>query len=102
MGTHTQSLQSCPTLCNLMDYHSPGCPVPRILQARILEWVAIPSSRDLSNPGIEPASLMSPALQADSLLLRYRGSPQTSIGAMKWKHKSKEKKGAMSNFSMLK
>ena len=33
-----------------------------ILQARILEWVAMPSSRDLPNPGIEPASLMSPAL----------------------------------------
>ena len=35
-----------------------------ILQARILEWVAIPSSRDLPNPGIEPRS---PTLQADSL-----------------------------------
>ena len=35
-----------------------------ILQARILEWVAMPSSRDLPNPGIE---LRSPALQADSL-----------------------------------
>ena len=41
-------------------------------------------------------------LQADSLLLRHRGSPQTSIGTMKWKYKSIEKKGAMSNFSMLK
>jgi len=35
-----------------------------ILQARILEWVAMPSSRDLPDPGIEPRS---PALQADSL-----------------------------------
>ena len=35
-----------------------------ILQARILEWVPIPSSGDLPNPGIEPES---PALQADSL-----------------------------------
>ena len=35
-----------------------------ILQARILEWVAVPASRDLPNPGIEP---MSPALQVDSL-----------------------------------
>ena len=33
-----------------------------ILQARILEWVAMPSSSDLPNPGIEPVSLMSPAL----------------------------------------
>ena len=36
-----------------------------ILQARIPEWVPIPSSGDLPNPGIEPGS---PALQADSLL----------------------------------
>ena len=33
-----------------------------ILQARILEWVAISSSRDLPNPGIVPASLKSPVL----------------------------------------
>ena len=33
-----------------------------ILQARMLEWVAMPSSWDLPNPGIEPVSLMSPAL----------------------------------------
>ena len=36
--------------------------VDGILQARILEWVAMPSSSDLPNPGIEPVSLMSPAL----------------------------------------
>ena len=33
-----------------------------ILQARILEWVAMPSSRYLPDPGMEPRSLMSPAL----------------------------------------
>ena len=36
-----KSLQSCPTLCNPIDGSSPGSPVPGILQARILEWVAI-------------------------------------------------------------
>ena len=35
------SLQSCPTLCNPIDGSPPGSPVPGILQARILEWVAI-------------------------------------------------------------
>ena len=35
------SLQSCPTLCDPIDCSPPGSPVPRILQARILEWVAI-------------------------------------------------------------
>ena len=33
--------QSCPTLCNPIDGSSPGSPVPGILQARTLEWVAI-------------------------------------------------------------
>ena len=36
-----KSLQSCPTLCDPVDGSPPGCPVPGILQARILEWVAI-------------------------------------------------------------
>ena len=35
------SLQSCPTLCNPTDGSPPGCSVPGILQARILEWVAM-------------------------------------------------------------
>ena len=42
--------QSCPALCNPMDYSLPGSSVHGILQARILEWVAIPFSR-----GIFPA-----------------------------------------------
>ena len=36
-----KSLQSCPTLCDLIDGSSPGSPVPGILQARTLEWVVI-------------------------------------------------------------
>ena len=36
-----KSLQSCPTLCNPMDGSPTGSPVPGILQARTLEWVAI-------------------------------------------------------------
>ena len=36
-----KSLQSCPTLCDPMDGSLPGSPVPGILQARTLEWVAI-------------------------------------------------------------
>ena len=39
-----KSLQSCPTLCDLMDCSLPGCSVHGILQARVLEWVAAPSS----------------------------------------------------------
>ena len=36
-----KSLQSCPTLCDPIDSSPPGSPVPGILQARTLEWVAI-------------------------------------------------------------
>ena len=37
----TKSLQSCPTLCDPIDGSPPGSPIPWILQARTLEWVAI-------------------------------------------------------------
>ena len=36
-----KSLQSCPTLCDLIDSSPPGFRVPGILQTRMLEWVAI-------------------------------------------------------------
>ena len=52
--------QSCLTLCDSMDCSLTGCAVHGILQARILEWVAILFSRGSSQPE-------SPALQADSL-----------------------------------
>ena len=42
--------QSCPTLCDPMDWSPPGSSVHGILQARILEWVVIPSSRGSSQP----------------------------------------------------
>ena len=41
--------QSCPTLCNHMDCSPPGSSVRGILQARILGWVAMPSSRGSSH-----------------------------------------------------
>ena len=51
-----QSFQSCPTLCNLMDCSLPGFFVTGILQARIVEWVAILSSGGSCQPGIESVS----------------------------------------------
>ena len=56
--------QSCPTLCDPMDCSPPSSSVHGILQARILEWVAISFSKDLPDPEIESRS---PALQADTL-----------------------------------
>ena len=54
--------QSCLTLCDPMDCSPPGSSVQRILQARILEWVAMAPPGNLPNPRIEPASPTSPAL----------------------------------------
>ena len=42
--------QSCPTLCDPRDYSPPGFSICGILQARILEWIAIPFSRRTSQP----------------------------------------------------
>ena len=41
-----KSLQSCPTLCDPIDGSPQGSPIPRILQARTLEWVAISFSSE--------------------------------------------------------
>ena len=57
--------QSCPILCDPMDCSQSGSSVYGLLQARILEWVAIPSPEDLPKPGIKPRS---PTLQAICLL----------------------------------
>ena len=48
-------LQLCLILCGPMDYSPPGSSVHGILQARILEWIALLPPRDLSDPGIKPA-----------------------------------------------
>ena len=64
--------QSRSTLCDPVDCSPPGSSVHGILQARVLEWGAIPFSRDLPSPGIEPGS---PALQADYLLSEQPKKP---------------------------
>ena len=75
MKVKVKVIQSCPTLCKPMDYTVHG-----ILQARILEWVAFPFSRDLPNPGIEPRS---PAEKADSLPAEPQGKPKnTGVGSL--------------------
>ena len=64
----------------MSDSLRPCGKVHGILQARILEWVAFPSPRDLPNPGIKPRS---PALQADSLPAEPQGKPKnTGVGRL--------------------
>ena len=64
-----KSLQSCLILCDSMDCSPAGSSVDRILQARILEWVAMTSSRESSRPRIKSVSLASPAWTGSSLPL---------------------------------
>ena len=44
-----KSLQLCPTLCDPIDYSLPGSSIHGIFQARVLEWVPLPSLEDLYN-----------------------------------------------------
>ena len=69
-------------LCGPMDCSPPGSSVQGILEASLLEWVAISFSRGSSwgSPGIEPTS---PALQADSLLSEPLGKPPQFSGIIK-------------------
>ena len=64
-----------------MDCSPPGSSIHGVLQARILEWVAIPFTRGLRDPGIKPES---PALQANSSLFEpnreFKGFPCSSVG----------------------
>ena len=75
MKVKVKVAQSCLTLCNPIDYTVHG-----ILQARILECVAFPSSRVSSQPGIEPRS---PTSQVDSLPAEPQRKPKnTGVGSL--------------------
>jgi len=74
--------------CDPMDCSPPGSSVHGIFQARILEWIAIPSPGDLPNSGTEPESLMSPALTGGSFTTSATGK---SLYDAKWKGKKKKK-----------
>ena len=88
--------QECPTLCDPLDCSSPGSSVHGISQARILNWVSIPSSGDLPDPGIKPMSSVSPVLQVDSLPLSHRGSPfHESKKARKRRRREEQRSGDM-------
>ena len=72
--------QSGLTLCDPMNCGLLSSSVHGLLQARTLDWVAIPFSRDLSDPGTEPGP---PASQADSLPSEPPGKPKnTGVGSL--------------------
>ena len=68
---------SCPTLCDPLDCCLPGSSVHGIFQARVLDGLPFPTPGDLPDPGIEPTSPLSPALQVGSLPSESPGKPCT-------------------------
>ena len=83
-------LQSCPTLCDPIDQRLPGCSVHGILQARVLEWVAMSSSRGSSQPRDQiQVSLSLLHWQAGSLLLALPGKPIANSIADPYRQKYK-------------
>ena len=81
--------QSCLTLCKPMTVAHQALLSTGIFQARILEWVAMPSSNGSSQPrGIKPRS---PALQVDSLLSEPPGKPKyTAMGSLSFSRGSSQ------------
>ena len=82
-------LQSCPNFCDPTDCSRPGSSVHGMLQARILEWVAMPSSRGSSRPGIKPVS-PNVFCRTSSLPLASPGKPRWPamlLGEIPWREK---------------
>ena len=78
-----KSLQSCPTLCDPIDGSPPGSPVPAILQARTLEWVAI----SFSNAGkwkVKVKSLSRVRLLATPWTAAYQAPPSMGFSRLQY------------------
>ena len=73
-GTHAQSLHSCPTLCDPWTVAHQAPLSFGFSRQEYWNELTFPTPGDLPNPGIEPASPMAPALQANSVPVSQRGS----------------------------
>ena len=78
-----KSLQSCPTLCNLMDCSPPGYSVHWILQARTLEWVAI-SFSSASKWKVKVKSLSRVRLLATPWTAAYQAPPSMGFSGQQY------------------
>ena len=80
--------QSCPTLCNAMDYIAFQAPLSiRFFRQEHWSGLPFPPPGDLLDPGFEPVSPASPALQADCFTAESSGKPRASVhSSTKWSH----------------
>ena len=91
--------QSCPTLCNTMDYSPPGSSVHGILQARILEWVAILFSRKCSQ--LRESNLdLQHCMQILHHLSHQGRSKNTGVGRHSLSKRSSWPRGQTQDFSI--
>ena len=82
-NTAAKSLQSCPTLCDPIDGGPPGSPVPGILQARTLEWVAI-SFSNASKGKVKVKSLSRVRLLATPWTAAYQALPSMGFSRQEY------------------
>ena len=74
--SESEAAQSCPTLCNPMDYIACQAPPSMgFLGQEYWSGLPFPIPGNLSDSGMEPMSPVSPALRVDTLLLSHPGSP---------------------------
>ena len=78
-----KSLQSCPILCDPIDGSPPGSPVPGILQARTLEWVAI-SFSNAGKPKVKVKSLIHVRPSATPWTAAYQAPPSMGFSRQEY------------------
>ena len=78
-----KSLQSCPTLCDPIDGSPPGSPIPGILQARTLEWVAISFSNEWKGK-VKVKSLSRVRLLATPWSAAYQAPPSVGFSRQEY------------------
>ena len=80
-----KSLQSCPTLCDPIDGSPPGSPIPGILQARTLEWVAISFSNAWKwKVKVKSLSRVRVRLLATPWTAAYQAPPSTGVSRQEY------------------
>ena len=84
MLCYAKLLQSCPTLCDPIDGSLPGSPVPGILQARTLEWVAISNFSNAWKWKVKVKSLSGVQLLASPWTAAYQAPPSMGFSKQEY------------------
>ena len=83
---HAKLLQSCSTLCDPVEHSLPGSSLHGTIQARILEWVAMPSSRGSSWPRDQPRDSCGSCISGRFFTIKPPGKPKEHTAMYKMSH----------------